>query len=192
MAANVLNNKIRDDIVASFEVATFKEREEKCVEFSEKVAEMIWEQKVGKYIDALKLMPDFLVTKSSYVKVSLFDRSSDTIDQCWHDFRFPNNESRICWDNCDSSWYNKIDLKSKLGKEIRKYVDMSDQLKGDKNAFRDRVGGVLSGYRSLAKLLKDWPEIEEYVPDYAKCTAGKEIALPTAELNKFVLSMKAA
>lgn len=193
MASNQLSAVIRADILQSLVLATFKERKEKLVALNNEIAELAWKRYVGSHNDVLKTLPKHLVKRASSIALSIINSDGNGIEPCHDHFNFADGVSRICWIGCDNVW-NTMALarNDSIGKKVVKYVKESSAIKEDIRSFNVKVEGALKSYRSLSKLVKDWPEIEKHVPVYATSTAGKELAINIPDLNSYIEGVKKA
>ncbi len=190
-----LTNTVRDEIIEELMVHTFGERLQKVVdaqrEFALKLYQDVWGMEDIKRMNALpdgwmKTYRDigvqFGTSGHRYESLNfngnnLGGKAHEYLpkkpDQVYYRQPYGGSDCRKVYDEDHAlslEWFSLDKEAEDLGEEIQQ-------------KFHVAKSAVYSC--STAKsLLKAWPEIKPFVPDYALASQSTAIALPTAELNQ--------
>ncbi|MEJ1412806.1 MAG: Nmad5 family putative nucleotide modification protein [Candidatus Sedimenticola sp. (ex Thyasira tokunagai)] len=166
-----LNKRIRSAVADAIINSTTKERITTLKKREVALGDKIYAFAVGKHVKAMKALPQGwfvqrtelnLLIKSEDGKRSIrYMRIDNEGVSRYHGI--PVSESRLL-PSCYANGAITLDRDHRLADEARAIIAAHDSLCADSKKLRETLWGMLEGYTTVEKLVKEWPECEAHLP----------------------------
>ena len=170
-----LTNQLKREILSAIMAKSFNNRRKQLKAERTELADRIWEDKYGRYRDAIALIPKDLLKSRKDFRVHVQGMDMELLVM---------SEERVLpppdW---SSPPLIEISPKSSAAKTLQKIVQREDELKEEERALRTEIQGILNSVTTIKRLHEVWPESAEHTKDLITSESKAMIVLP-ADVNK--------